>query len=781
MIEQDTSKTLTEWQISSVIAMFRNFSPEKPVGNAVVYFWESHTNNHDDKEKHQAAIELIYKEFDMCSCEKYEVRTGYLNRHNFLSKPMTESSIAEIEEAIIKGQRGEEDWVNRCTPELPGFQLKDWRECISKENNPRLEDCRKLIIKKIQDNQEFADAFSRTVNEYAEKHKTNAVNGNAYMLEELSWILSLPLLHLNKPIYLIHVGLDGLAIRALFHHFSNLQKAVKWLSPKFTTTIFENESDFLMDYRNSIHVGYSYAIENREIVKSIVTVRKEEDDSTKEELTLSLSREINEKNMLYSIIEKLPGHVYWLSHDNVYLGCNDLQAQNYGLQSRRDIIGKTNKDFFPIKDANILDKNNIMVMETGIPYEGDEPVIMQGRYGSYLSRKIPLRDTHGKVIGLLGLSIDITDRKKAESLELQSRLQQVRLEEQEEFRQFTSRIAHDVVSPLVSLDSILNSCDDLPEKQRISLRNAITDIRNIVDTLLIRYKQDEQYRESLEIQHVLISLALLETVSQKRLEYQDKNIDIHYIPDPALNFTFIAGDQYHFRRMLSNLINNAVEATDGKHGVIDISLRVENGNVIIDIKDNGRGMPKETIAKILNNEPVGTTKATGHGLGLQQIKDTVGLYKGKMSISSEEGFGTTFTLTFPISSAPRWIANRVNLRKGQILLVLDDDKAIHDFWECRLRSYMQDVNVRFFQKMKEAAKFIDSLQHNERSNLLILSDYDLRESKTGLHFILENDMKNQAMIVTSIHNDKTVQENIDICGMQMIPKQFLNDIVITVE
>lgn len=57
-------------EIESTIAVFRNFSPEKPVENAVVYFWESHTDNSDDKEKHQATIELIYKEFDMYTAVK---------------------------------------------------------------------------------------------------------------------------------------------------------------------------------------------------------------------------------------------------------------------------------------------------------------------------------------------------------------------------------------------------------------------------------------------------------------------------------------------------------------------------------------------------------------------------------------------------------------------------------------------------------------------------------------------------------------------------------------
>jgi hypothetical protein len=107
--------------IESTIATLRNFSPEKPVCNAVVYFWESHTKL-DDEARIRATVELIYKEFELYSCEKYEVRTGYLSRYNYLPKPINESSKEEIEAAIIKGQQEQSNWLNICKPELPEFK-----------------------------------------------------------------------------------------------------------------------------------------------------------------------------------------------------------------------------------------------------------------------------------------------------------------------------------------------------------------------------------------------------------------------------------------------------------------------------------------------------------------------------------------------------------------------------------------------------------------------------------------------------------------------------------
>jgi PAS domain-containing protein len=428
-------------EITSTIATLRNFSPEKPVDNAVIYFWESHTNL-DDKARVQATVELICKEFDLYTCEKYEVRTGYLNRYNYLSKPINECSSEEIEEAITKGRQEQNNWLNICKPELPEFKIKNWQECIFKEVNHYFEQCRYLVLETIKSNEEFKKAVLDSATGFADKHGTNVYNGNMYIIEDISWILSLPLLHPNKPIFLIHVGNDNSAIRALFHHFSDLKRRLKWISPNFSNRVFRNTADFLLNYTESRY-GYSYAMENKELVKSINQFPKKR--YTKENIVDMLNHANSERNLLLSIIAKIPGHVYWLSRDNIYLGCNDSQAEDFKLKSRDEIIGKTNEELLPLAEAQELNKINVSVMETEIPFEGEECAsFIQNRYGNYLTHKTPLYDIHGKVIGLLGISIDITDRKRAEQLEIQNRLQKVELKEQQKFKKLAEQVSHTI-------------------------------------------------------------------------------------------------------------------------------------------------------------------------------------------------------------------------------------------------------------------------------------------------------------------------------------------------
>jgi PAS domain S-box-containing protein len=544
-------------------------------------------------------------------------------------------------------------------------------------------------------------------------------------------------------------------------------------------------ADFLMEYKNKKNYGYSHPVDDDKTVSNFISLNNEQ--PTADNLLKMFLDERSEKELLSSIISKIPGHIYWLSKDGIYLGCNDLQAQMLGLISRDAIVGKTNYDLLPEAEARKHNNINKMVMERGISYSGEETSTMQGGKHSYLSRKAPLfNSSHTKVVGLLGISIDITDRitadeerKKTKDLKFQNKLQQVRIQTQEEFRNFIATMAHDIVSPLVSLSFIMKTCQDLPEKQRSNLRNAITDINNIATALLNRDKQDEKDNASMEKQHILVPLALLETIYQKKREHHDKAIDIHYVLDPSLNFTFMEGDQSNFRRMLSNLINNSVDAFENRPGIINIALHVEKKNVIITIQDNGKGMPSETVAKILRKESVRTTKADGHGIGLSQVRNTLDLYKGKMAIDSTEGVGTTITLTFPVSDTPKWVTDRLVFHRGDTVMVLDNDESMKGIWEDLLKNHMNDIKFEFFSNENDAADFISSSL--EKNKIFLLVDYELKEKDMGLKFVLENDMKNQSIIVTSIHNDKKIQDLIESCGMKMIPKQYLGDISIVVE
>lgn len=136
------------------------------------------------------------------------------------------------------------------------------------------------------------------------------------------------------------------------------------------------------------------------------------------------------KFSLEELISFMPGHVYWVNKDNVYLGCNELQAKSNGLASAKEVIGKRNKDLPCFKDRPdipiTLDKNNLEIMHTGLPRTLEELTVINGEEKVALTQKVPLKNKNGEVVGLLGISFDITERKKAEK-KLQASKQSLQL------------------------------------------------------------------------------------------------------------------------------------------------------------------------------------------------------------------------------------------------------------------------------------------------------------------------------------------------------------------
>lgn len=198
------------------------------------------------------------------------------------------------------------------------------------------------------------------------------------------------------------------------------------------------------------------------------------------------------------------------------------------------------------------------------------------------------------------------------------------------------QIAHDIKSPLAALDMVISDLSGLQEEKRILVRSSIIRIKDIANNLLqsnreathknklnkktASEKSDLFSSEPRSLQ--LISSMIESIVSEKRFQFQNKSnikISSRFFPDSLGSFSSI--QSIEFKRVISNLLNNAIEILDTE-GHVEVQLESKGQNIELRVKDNGKGIPPEVLKKLgQRGETHG--KAEGNGLGLYHARKSV--------------------------------------------------------------------------------------------------------------------------------------------------------------
>ncbi|MCV0430283.1 MAG: HAMP domain-containing histidine kinase [Nitrosopumilus sp.] len=200
-----------------------------------------------------------------------------------------------------------------------------------------------------------------------------------------------------------------------------------------------------------------------------------------------------------------------------------------------------------------------------------------------------------------------------------------------------SRIAHDLKNPLTIMHTyaemltpeILSKLNSKNKEKWLRMQNSIFDMNRIIEDVLDFARTTEIKKEPTSFLHI-IKLALNHVKSSYGIKIN--------LPE---NDYRIKCDARKMEGVLSNLINNAVQALNGQ-GEIDIDLVSDSKILTVQIKDSGPGISDENLSKIF--EPMFTTKTTGTGLGLVICKSIVEQHGGTITVSNKP---TTFALTLP--------------------------------------------------------------------------------------------------------------------------------------
>ena len=222
-----------------------------------------------------------------------------------------------------------------------------------------------------------------------------------------------------------------------------------------------------------------------------------------------------------------------------------------------------------------------------------------------------------------------------------------------------ARLTHDLRTPLVAANRVLEMAVDqkfgeAPEALRTMLSNVITNneqLLTMTNTLLEVYRHDAGCKEMAFIQVDLVPL--IESVVQQLAPLAGKSgLALTFQPSQAINQTggTINGDSMELRRVLTNLIGNAIKFTDAGSITVRCDMTSEGENapaVQIEIEDTGRGIAPDEQSTVFDRYRQGDHMRAGSGLGLHLVECIVKAHGGEVSVESEMGKGSIFKVSLP--------------------------------------------------------------------------------------------------------------------------------------
>ena len=414
--------------------------------------------------------------------------------------------------------------------------------------------------------------------------------------------------------------------------------------------------------------------------------------------------------LINSLLDSDPDIVFFKNTEGVYLGCNPAFVEFVG-RTKNEIVGKTDYDLFDKQVADSFRENDLQMLAERKPRHNEEWVTYpDGRKALLDTLKTHYWGPDGELIGVLGISRDITERKQAEELQVKLQDQLNQAQKMESVGRLAGGVAHDFNNLLMCTMGYAQLClDTLPGDHPVrGYLNAIVSTS----------------QRSADLTRQLLAFARKQTIEPKVLDLNDAMAgmlkllcrligeDINLILMPGAGLWPVKLDPSQIDQILANL---CVNARDAIAGVGKVTLATANvmidqafcanhagfvpgAYVLLTVSDDGCGMDEAVLANIF--EPFFTTKDVdkGTGLGLATVYGIVKQNGGFIYVDSEPGKGTTFKIYVPrfVGDAPKAAAastGEVPRGRGETVLMVEDEKSLRETCELFLEALGYKVLV----------------------------------------------------------------------------------------
>jgi PAS domain S-box-containing protein len=347
-----------------------------------------------------------------------------------------------------------------------------------------------------------------------------------------------------------------------------------------------------------------------------------------------------ERQLLRTLIDNLPDAIYAKDAEARKIMANPADLKTLGCKTEAEAIGKTDFDLFPkeIADAFFADDQSVLKDGKSVLNREEKAILKDGETRWLLTSKIPWRDASGKIIGLVGVGRDITDRKSLEE-------QIVNARRMESLGRLATGVAHDlnnILAPiLMSIEMLQKKLQDEEYLKMLSKAEASAHRgADIIKQMLWFGRGMAGQRLPVDVQQ------LARGAAQYCSDTFNKAICVETQIAPDL--WAVAGDAAQLHQVLVNLCHNARDAMPSG-GTLTVAARntvVDDKRfVVLEVKDTGCGIAPAILDKIY--EPFFTTKDLGHGLGLSTAQSIVKSHGGFIKTESQVGHGSTFRVHLP--------------------------------------------------------------------------------------------------------------------------------------
>ena len=360
----------------------------------------------------------------------------------------------------------------------------------------------------------------------------------------------------------------------------------------------------------------------------------------REETQIQLEQQ---SSFLRSFLDASPDLVFYRNEDKEFSGCNRAMELLTGKSEKQLVHLKPADVYSPEAAAKVIETDEkVFRHNVSLTYEQwlDYP---DGRKACFEIRKVPYYDRVGKRHGLMGFGRDITERKRyQDALERASR----------DKTTFISTISHELRTPLngiVGLSRILLDTELTAEKEKYlkTIHVSAVTLGNIFNDIIDMDKM-ERRKVQLDNQPVDFTSFLADLENLSALQAQQKGLRFNLEPTLPLPHQVIT-DGTRLRQILWNLISNAVKFT--QQGQVTVRVRYDEGDMLhFEVEDSGIGIPQDELDKIFAmyyqvKDSHGGKPATGTGIGLAVSRRLAKNMGGDITVTSEQGKGSTFTLT----------------------------------------------------------------------------------------------------------------------------------------